>query len=57
MITSGIKRYKSVIKKKKKNHDKIVMLGIDKLNTIEVLICKTLINSYFSNDKFVSIMC
>ena len=33
------------------------MLGIDKLNTIEVLICKTLINSYFSNDKFVSIMC
>ena len=33
------------------------MLGIDKLNTIEVLICKTLINSYFSHDKFVSIMC
>ena len=57
MITSGIKRYKSVIKKKKKNHDKIVMLGIDKLNTIEVLICKALINSYFSHDKFVSTMC
>ena len=33
------------------------MLGIDKLNTIEVLICKALINSYFSHDKFVSTMC
>ena len=31
------------MKKKKKNHDKIVMLGKDKLNTIEVLIFKALI--------------
>ena len=36
-ITSGIKSYKSSIKEKK-NHDKIVLLGKDKLNTIEVLI-------------------
>ena len=37
-ITAGIKKYKSIIKKKKKKHDKIVLLGKDKLNTIEVQI-------------------
>ena len=53
-ITAGIKKYKSIIKKKNK-HDKIVLLGKDKLNTIEVLISKTLIHSYTSHDEFVSI--
>ena len=43
-ITAGIKRYKSIIKKKKKKHDKIVLLGKDKLNTIEVLTSKVLIS-------------
>ena len=38
-ITAGIKRYKSIIKKKNK-HDKIVLLGKDKLNTIEFLVSK-----------------
>ena len=38
-ITAGIKKYKSIIKKKKKKHDKIVLLGKHQLNTIEVLIC------------------
>ena len=42
-ITAGVKYYKSIIKKKKKKHDKIVLLGKDKLNTIEVLISKALI--------------
>ena len=42
-----------VIKKKKKNHDKWMLLGKDKLNTIEVLISKVLIDSYISHDKFV----
>ena len=54
-ITAGIKKYKSIIKKKKKKHDKIVLLGKDKLNTIEVLISKALINSYITHDKFVSV--
>ena len=44
-ITAGIKKYKSIIKKKKKKHDEIVLLGKAKLNTIEVLICKSLIDS------------
>ena len=44
-ITAGIKKYKSTIKKKKKKHDKIVFLGKD----------KSLIDSYISHDKFVSV--
>ena len=51
-ITAGIKKYKPMIKKKKK-HDKIVLLGKDKLNNNKVLISKALIGSYISHDKFV----
>ena len=54
-IIAGIKTYKSIIKKKKKKHDKTVLLGKDKLNTIEVLICKSLINSCISHDELVSV--
>ena len=40
-ITAGIKKYKPIIKKKKKKkHDKIVSLRKDKLNTIKVLILR-----------------
>ena len=53
-IITGIKKYKSIIKKKKKKHDKIVLLGKDKLNTIEVLISKSLIDSYIGHDEFFS---
>ena len=35
-IAAGIKNYKSIIKKKKMKHDKIVLLGKSKLNSIEV---------------------
>ena len=54
-ITAGIKKYKSIIKKKKKKNDKIVLLGKDKLNTIKILILKALIDSYISQGEFVSI--
>ena len=53
-ITAGIKKYKSTIKKKKKKHDKIVLLAQCKLNSIEVLISKALIYSNIIHDKFVS---
>ena len=43
-ITSGIKNYKSIIKKRKKKHDKTVLLAKPKLNSIEVLISKPLID-------------
>ena len=54
-ITAGIEKCKSMIKKKKKKHDKIVLLIIDKLNTITVLIYKALIDSYINHDEFVSV--
>ena len=41
--TAEIKEYKPIIKKKKK-HDKIVLLAKCKLNSMEVLIYKTLID-------------
>ena len=44
-ITAGIKKYKTIIKKKKKKHDKIVLLEKFELNSIEVLISKALIDS------------
>ena len=45
-INSAIKKYKSIIKKKKKKHDKIVLLAKTKLNSIEVFISKALIDSF-----------
>ena len=48
-----MRKYESIIKKKKRKHDKIVLFGKAKLNTIDVLTSKALINSYISHDKFV----
>ena len=52
-ITALSKKYKPIIKKKK--HDKIVLLGKTRLNRMEVLSDKALINPNISNDKFVLI--
>ena len=59
-ITAGIKKYKPITKEKKRKHDKIVSLVKSKLNRIEVLISKSLINSNINHDdkclgEFVSI--
>ena len=54
-IAAGIKKYNSIIKKKKKKCDKIVFLAKSKLNSINVLISKALIDSNTSHDKFVLI--
>ena len=54
-LTAGIKKYLLIIEKKKKKLDKIVLLGKDKLNTIEVLISKALIDSHTSHEEFVSV--
>ena len=48
-ITAGIKKYKSIVKKK------IRLLGKDKWNIIEVLISKALIHSYICHDEFLSV--
>ena len=52
---AGIKKHKSIIKKKRKKHDKIVLLAKSKLNNIEVLISKALTDSNISHDEFVLI--
>ena len=49
----GIKKYKSIIKKNKKKDGKIIFLGKDRLNTMETLISKALIDSYISSDEFM----
>ena len=43
------------MKKKRKKHDETVLLRKDKLSTIEVLIRKTLIDSYITHDEFLSV--
>ena len=55
IITAAIKIYKSLIKKKKKKHDKIVLLAKLKLNIIKVLISRALIDTNISHDEFVLI--
>ena len=45
----------STLRKKKKKHDKIVLLAKSKLNNIEALISKALIDSNISHDEFVLI--
>ena len=55
-IVAGFKRYKSIIKKKKKKHDKIVFLEKSKWNKkIKVLILEASLDSNTSYDQFVSI--
>ena len=54
-ITAAIKKYKPIIKKKKKKHNKVVLLAKSKLNSVEVLIYKFLIDSVISHDEFVVI--
>ena len=54
-IIAWIKKCKSIIKKNKKKHDKIVLLIKTKLNIFEVSVSKALINSYITHDEFVSV--
>ena len=53
IITARIRKYKSMIKEKKKKHDRILaILAKSKLNNTEVLISKALIDSNISHDEF-----
>ena len=45
VITAGMKKYESIIKKRKKKHDKITLLAKSKFNSIGVLIFKAWIDS------------
>ena len=52
-IAAGLKKHKSIIKKKEKKHNKIALLPKSKLNNIEALISKALVDSFSSHDDFV----
>ena len=52
-IAAGIKKYKSIIQKKKIKNGQIVLLAKSKLNNIEVLISKSLLDSNISRDEFI----
>ena len=49
---AGIKKYKTIIVKKKKKHDEILSLAKSKLSIAEILNSKTLIHSDISHDEF-----
>ena len=56
IITAGIKKYKPIIKKKKKKHDKnLLLLAKYKLNGVEFLIYKALIDSNISHKELTLI--
>ena len=54
-IITGIKKCKSIIKKKKKKHGKIVLLPKSKLKSMEVLSPKASMELLISHDEFILI--
>ena len=53
-ITAGIKKFKAIIKKKRKKHDKIVLLAKSKLSSMGVLISMAfLIGLKIGHDELV----
>ena len=52
-IIARIKKYKSIIKKKKKKHDKIALLANTILDCIKGLISRSLTDSYIELDYFL----
>ena len=55
-LTTGIvKKLLNITRKKKKKHDKILMLAESKLNSIETLISQALIDMAISHEEFVTI--
>ena len=53
-MTAEIKKCSSINKKKKKKHDKVILLERSKFNSKKVLISKALIDSIITHDEFVS---
>ena len=55
-LTTGIvKKLLSITRKKKKKHDKTLMLAKSKLNSIETLISQALINIEIGHEEFIAI--
>ena len=54
LSTGIIKKLLNITRKKKKKHDKILMLAKSKLNSIETLISQALIDMEISHEEFVT---
>ena len=56
-LTTGIvKKLLNITRKKKKKHDKILMLAKSKLNSIETIISQALIGIEISHEEFIAIL-
>ena len=56
-LKSGIiKILVSIIRNKKEKHDKILMLAIDKLNSIETLVSQALNDMEISHEEFITVL-
>ena len=56
-LTTGIvKKSLNITRKKKKKHDKILMLAKSKLNSIETLISQALTDMEISHEEFITIL-
>ena len=54
-LTAGIKEHKSIIKKKRKNYDNIVLWAKPNVNVIEILISIALAELNINHEEFVSV--
>ena len=56
LSTGIIKKLLNITRKKKKKHDKILMLAKSKLNSIDTLISQALIDMDISHEEFITIL-
>ena len=56
LATGIVKKILNITRKKKKKHDKILMLAKSKLNSIETLISRALIDMEISHEEFITIL-
>ena len=56
-LTTGIvKKLLNITRKKKKKHNRILMLAKNKLNSIEILVLQVLIDMEMSHEEFIAIL-
>ena len=56
-LTTGIvKKLLNITRKKKKKHNRILMLAKNKLNSIEILVLQVLIDIEISHEEFIAIL-
>ena len=55
-MTGIIKKLLKTTRNEKKRHDKIIMLAKSKLNSIETLVSKALIDMEISHEEFITIL-